>query len=294
MTNGQEDQLLSNLVEERMKGIRRMALDISLNELVDMYRESELNIRPEYQRLFRWSEGTQSRFVESLLLELPVPPIYVIEEDENRYSLIDGLQRISSYLHLRGELAAPYLDPPIHPGDFLELTDCDIIPELNGKRYVDLETSLQIRLKRSFLRVEVVRQGCNPQLKYHMFKRLNTGGVLLTEQQVRNCTIRLLNPRFNDFIIGLSRYPTYKTCITNLSQEAMLGAQDQELVLRFFALRNFRSSFKHDIGDFLTEYMEAVSEPGGVQSFDYVGERRVFDKTFASWQRHLMSTHLRE
>lgn len=99
------------------------ALDISFNELLDMYANQELNIRPDYQRLFRWTEGKRSRFIESLILEMPVPPIFVIEESDGKYQLIDGLQRISSYLHLRGKLSAPHLDPPVIPNDMLVLSD---------------------------------------------------------------------------------------------------------------------------------------------------------------------------
>src|SRR6185437_13863837 len=100
---------------------------LSFNEILDMHKNDELDISPEYQRLFQWSEGSQSRFIESLLLEMPVPPIYVIEEQEGRYLLIDGLQRISSYLHLRGELEAAHLDPPVHKGEKLVFVDCDIV-----------------------------------------------------------------------------------------------------------------------------------------------------------------------
>ena len=147
-----------------------------------MKTEGELDISPEYQRLFRWSEGARSRFIESLLLEMPVPPIYVIEEEDGKYLLIDGLQRISSYLHFRGELEAPHLDPPVNIGDKLTLVDCDIVSELNGMTFETLSTALKIKLKRAFVRVEVVRKGSDPGFKYHMFKRLNTGGVLLTNQ----------------------------------------------------------------------------------------------------------------
>ncbi|MFP3633068.1 DUF262 domain-containing protein, partial [Burkholderia sp. SIMBA_045] len=76
---------------------------------LDMYLDGELDIKPEYQRLFRWTEGARSRFIESLLLEMPVPPIYVVEDENGSYELIDGLQRFSSYLHLRGHLEAPHL-----------------------------------------------------------------------------------------------------------------------------------------------------------------------------------------
>jgi uncharacterized protein with ParB-like and HNH nuclease domain len=87
---------LINTIDNKMKRVHTQSLDISFNELLDMHQNDELNIHPDYQRLFRWSEGAQSRFVESLLLEMPIPPIYVIEEEDGRYLLIDGLQRISS------------------------------------------------------------------------------------------------------------------------------------------------------------------------------------------------------
>src|SRR5438477_9392789 len=117
---------LLKVIDGQLKNVHTRSLDISFNELADMISEKELDISPEYQRLFQWSEGARSRFVESLLLEMPVPPIYVVEEDDGRYLLIDGLQRISSYLHLRGKLVASHLQPPINEGDMLVLSDCDI------------------------------------------------------------------------------------------------------------------------------------------------------------------------
>ena len=108
------------------------ALDLSLNELADMYDSAELTIRPEYQRLFRWFRSKQSQFIESLLLEMPIPPIFVIEMEEGKWELIDGLQRLSTYLHFRGELHAVELDPPINKGDKLQLETCYIVKELNG------------------------------------------------------------------------------------------------------------------------------------------------------------------
>lgn len=270
-------------IDERLQRALTQSQDLSFNELLSMYESTprELDIRPEYQRLFRWSTGTQSRFIESLLIEMPVPPIYVLEEDNGAYTLIDGLQRISSYFHLRGALEAGHLDPPINIGDRLELTDCDIVPELNGHTWDTLGTSLQLRLKRSFVRVEIVRRGSDPRFRYHMFKRLNTGGVILSEQQNRNCFIRLLDNTFNEFIITLSSNEDFKICTAILTQSAMLEAFDQELVLRFFALRNWRDRFKHSVSDFLTEYMEAVSDPASKEDFDYEGQKAVFEKTFS-------------
>jgi hypothetical protein len=283
MPNAPDQQVveLINAIDSKLAKVHTQSLDLSFNEILDMFRTKELDINPDYQRLFQWSEGARSRFIESLLLEMPVPPIYVIEEEEGRYLLIDGLQRISSYLHMRGELEASHLDPPVHLGEKLVFTDCDIVHELNGKTFDDLGTALQIRLKRAFVRVEVVRKGSDPRFKYHMFKRLNTGGQLLTPQQLRNCTIRLLDPKFNDFVAELSRTEPFKLTTEAISQQNRLGAFDQELVLRFLAMKNYRNAFRHDVGDFLTEYMEGVSDPANPIMFDYDAERATFDRTFA-------------
>lgn len=291
--NPQDNQVveLINEIDTRMKKVHTNSLDLSFNELLDMKSAGELDISPDYQRLFQWSEGARSRFIESLLLEMPVPPIYVVEEEDGRYLLIDGLQRISSYLHMRGALEAAHLDPPIQLGEKLVLADCDIVKTLNGLTWDDLGTALQIRLKRSFVRVEVVRKGSDPRFKYHMFKRLNTGGAILSEQQMRNCTIRLLDPAFNDFIIELSKTDDFKLCTETLTEDRKLAAFDQELVLRFFAFRNDRNSFRHDVADFLTEYMEGVSEPEEENriAFDYDEQRDVFLKTFQVLGRTLGS-----
>jgi hypothetical protein len=270
---------LAVVIDQNVTRLQTNSLDVSFNELLDMHANGELNIRPEFQRLFRWSIGAQSRFVESLLLEMPVPPIYVIELEDGIYELIDGLQRISTYLHLRGELDVENIPDPVQKGEKLVFDECDIVPELNGLTFDALSPSLQIRLKRAFVRMEVIRKTSDPRFKYHMFKRLNTGGQALTNQQIRNCTIRLLDPIFNDFVIRLSGLDAFKQCTVSLTDEDRYGSFDQELVLRFFALKNDRDKFKHDVGDFLTDYMEGVTE--GRVAFDYAAEEAVFQATFA-------------
>ena len=268
-------------LEEKVEKVHTQSLDLSFNELLDMHTAGELDINPDYQRLFRWSQGAQSRFIESLLLEMPVPPIYVVESESGTYQLIDGLQRFSSYLHLRGELLAEHLQPPIKKGDHLKLLECDIVEDLNGLTFEELPTSLKIRLKRAFVRVEVIRKGSDNKFRYHMFKRLNTGGEVLTNQQLRNCTIRMLNPMFIDFVNILSKQENFKACIENISYQQELDDFDKELVLRFFALKNYRHKFVHDVSDFLTEYMEKVSDPEKQKEpFKYDEEETVFNKTF--------------
>lgn len=273
-----EKTLLIEAVDQKIEKVRTRSLDLSFNELLDMYKGEELKIDPEYQRLFRWSDGKQSRFIESLILEMPIPPIFVIEEADGIYELIDGLQRVSSYLHFVGQ----------HPrftdengGRYLKLTECDIITDLDKFTYPELPKSLEIKLKRSFVRVEVLRKESDQRLRYYMFKRLNTGGEILSEQEIRNCTIRLLDNRFNSFIMDLSRNEDFMECIKTISQEKLDQKYDQELVLRFFAFKNHRDKYIHDVGDFMTEYMEAVSDPlRNDVPFKYDEEREIFNRTF--------------
>lgn len=266
-------------IEDKIKTVRTRSLDLSFNELLDMYKDGELIIDPEYQRLFRWSEVQQSRFIESLLLEMPIPPIFVVEQEEGKYELIDGLQRVSSYIHFRGE-------HPDYQGEeedsekprFLKLEGCDICESLNGLIYSTLPITLQIRLKRNFIRVEVLRKESDPRLRYHMFKRLNTGGSKLSDQEVRNCTIRLLSPEFNNFLIECSKFPQFENCISSLNDDKRDQKYDQELVLRFFALKNMREHYVHDVGSYLTECMEYFSS--SPDNFDYEKEKIIFQTTF--------------
>ena len=271
---------LVSVVAESVKQANTTALDISFNEITDMWEAGELDIKPDYQRLFRWSSAQQSRFIESLLLEMPVPPIFVLEEDEGTYQLIDGLQRISSYLHLRGKLEALHLDPQIHQGEYLTLEECDIVPELNGFTFDALPAALQIRLKRRFIRMEVVRKETDPRFKYHMFKRLNTGGNALSAHQVRNSAMRMLSNKFPDFVIQMAGIDEFKACTEYLTQERRVSAFDEELVLRFFALKDRIQDFKHEVTEFLDDYMESICDPAKAAPFNYDAQERCFRRTF--------------
>jgi hypothetical protein len=279
---------LITAIDKKIEKIRSRKLDLSFNELLDMYRDNELIIDPEYQRLFRWSQGTQSRFIESLILEMPISPIYVIELSEGTYELIDGLQRLSSYFHFRGE--HPERLNPDGTHSKLTLSGCDISSELNGHTFDSLPAVLQIRLKRNFIRVEILKRESDQRSRYYVFKRLNTGGEIVSNQEIRNCTIRLLDNRFNQFIINLADNSDFKECISTLPKEKIERKEDHELVLRFFAFKNSRQNLIHDVSDFLTEYMESVSDPTGKVPFNYFDEQQIFEKTFNILNRTLGSS----
>ena len=288
-------------IDENIKELKITSIDISFNELADMYNEGELIITPDYQRTFRWDIDKQSRFIETLLLEMPVPPIYAIEIDDGTYELIDGLQRISSYLSFRGmlkniqdDLVKDNLipedegdeeydeDEPVCAKNSFKLDGCDIIPELNGMTYDELPASLKIKAKRAFVTLKVLRKGINPQMKYHMFKRLNTGGEKLSYQEIRNCSIRLIDSKFIDFINNIAKNEDFLSTIQNVSKNQRQKKFAEELVLRFFAFKNMSDEFSHDIDKFLTSYMEtvAISDSEKNPVFDYDEETVIFKNTF--------------
>ncbi len=278
-------ELIENVDSTTIKA-RTRTLDVSFNELFDMFKSEELKISPDFQRLFRWSEAKQSQFIESLILELPIPPIYVMEVDNGVYELIDGLQRISSYFHFRGIKASINEENGDFSGylenEYLMLTGCDIIESLNGLTYKDLPSAIQIKLKRHFIRMEVLRRESDVRLKYHMFKRLNTGGEKLSEQEIRNCTIRLLDNTFNEFLKSIVKDTNYKLCMSGLTEEKQKQMYLEEYALRFFSVKNYRTKYVKNVGDFLTEYMEAISDSQSKNhiSFDYESEKNIFITTF--------------
>lgn len=273
---------LIKAIDEQAKSVKTKSLDISFNELLDMFNNKELIIDPDYQRMFRWSEEKQSMLIESLILEMPLPPVFVIEIVDGNYELIDGLQRISTYLHfryndieegLKKNFCADRIDSA------LTLTGCDIVRELNGFSFDQLPRAVQLKLKRNFIRVEVLRKETDTNIRYHMFKRLNTGGELLSNQEVRNCTIRLLGNKFNDLIVKCSNLEPFKKAIApKVLEDFIITKKDQELVLRYFAIKNNLNNYKKDLDLFLTDYMEKVTI--GELPFDYEKEEIIFEKTF--------------
>lgn len=273
-TKSSKEEVLSS-VQGAIEQVRTKTVDFSFNELFDMYKSDELKIDPDYQRLFRWEPEKQSQFIESLVLELPIPPIYVVEEEGGRYELIDGLQRFSSYLHLRGELERDgVIQPP------LVLEGCDIVVQLNNLTYDDLPTPLQIRLKRMSVPVQILRKESDKRLRYHMFKRLNTGGAPLSAQEVRNATIRLLGTKFNDLVQKLAKTADFQKCVDLMTDEQKDRMVREECVLRYFAFKNDFDRYHKAIAPFLDAYMERMTEVAEAGEFDFVGEQRNFLSTF--------------
>jgi hypothetical protein len=208
-------------------------------------------------------------------LELPIPQIFVIENQNGIYELIDGLQRVSSVLQ--------FVDPTQLQLHAFELQGCDIVPDLNGKHHSDLPLSLRLRLRRSTLRTIVIKRQSKSFLRYEMFKRLNTGGSFLSPQEIRNCSSRMLGElgtRFYSFLQELSADTHFVETTQSLAQAEADQKGNEELVLRFFAGVNALEAFHGSVRDWLDDYMEAVLTERVV--FDFEAQRAQFKRVFSA------------
>lgn len=260
-------------IDKKIGEVRTESLDVSVGELISLHGNQELVIQPDFQRLFRWSHEQRSRLVESLLLELPLPSIFVIERETGILELIDGLQRTSSLIQ--------FINPGALDLDQLVLEGCDLVTELNGLSFRDLPLTLQLRLKRTGIRTVVIKRQSSQFLRYEMFKRLNTGGAKLSEQDIRNVNARMLGEHgveFYDFIQKCAKHPGFKQTVELLPTTALEARADEELILRFFAAKNFRKNFKGSISDWLDDYMDAVLFQK--MPFDAGEEFAMFDRLF--------------
>lgn len=260
-------------IDKKIGEVRTESLDISVGELISLHENSELVIRPDFQRLFRWSYEQRSRLIESMMLELPIPSIFVIERENGVLELIDGLQRSSSLIQFVNSNAIN-LEPLILEG-------CDLIEELNGQTFESLPLSIKLRLKRTGIRTVIIKRQSSQFLRYEMFKRLNTGGSKLSEQDIRNVNARMIGEHgiaFYDFLIRCANHQPYKSAVELLPLSAVEARADEELVLRYLAAKNFRDKFKGNITDWLDGYMDAVLLSRVEFNFDE--EFEVFNRLF--------------
>lgn len=267
------DMELVEAIDKKVGEVRTESLDISVGELVALHGAKELIIQPDFQRLFRWSVEQRSRLVESMLLELPIPSIFVIEKEDGVLELIDGLQRTSSLIQFvsAGEIG---LQP-------LELDGCDLVAELNGQKFDDLPLTLRLRLKRTSIRTVVIKRQSSQFLRYEMFKRLNTGGARLSEQDIRNVNARMIGDegaKFYQFLVDMASVESFKGTTELLSANAIDARANEELVLRFFAVKDYRDQFKGSVSDWLDRYMENILLHGG--QFNFEGQMAEFNSVF--------------
>ncbi|WP_082491132.1 DUF262 domain-containing protein [Duganella sp. Leaf126] len=271
---------LTEEIQTARKKVVTDGYEMSLGEIINLYKENELIIDPVFQRLFRWDDERKTRFIESLILGIPIPPIFVYQHETGVWELIDGLQRISTVLQLTGDLSgdrAEQLGPLI-------LNGTRFLPSLNEKRWKDstpdsgdgLGQALQIEIKRARVRVEILKSDSDFSAKFELFQRLNTGGARLSEQEVRNSIAVSLNREFYDWLIARSNEDSFihTTDQTTTALESQLGV---ELALRFFAFRSVPYISGLDVHEYLDDALLKIAGNG---DFDLQENQVIFHKTF--------------
>jgi uncharacterized protein with ParB-like and HNH nuclease domain len=269
--------LLEQAVSDERKRLSSDRLDISFGELINLYKNKELIIRPEYQRLFRWSHKQKTALIESILLSIPIPPIFVAEDKNGVWELVDGLQRVSTFISFFGDLEnnaseiqyrisdddveseLEEIEEPTDIGNKWTLGEGGLIKSLEGFNIDNLPVNLKINLKRAVCRVEILRGESSTSMKYELFKRLNSGGSKLTPQEIRNAIYRGINPRLNELLLSISQKQVFKN-LTQLSNGKLNELYDQELILRFFAFYNNVDNINENTENFLNSFMEKTVE----------------------------------
>jgi len=243
---------LEEAIIEGRNGLSSDKLDMSFGELISMYTSNELIIDPEFQRLFRWDIYQRTRFVESLLLGIPIPSIFVAEDNDGRWEIVDGLQRISTILSFFG-----FLKDNQEKNSWI-LDKGDIIEELEGLSVSELPLKFQINIKRSSCRMEVIKWDSDYDMRFELFNRLNTGGSLLTDQEIRNCIFRGISAKFTNTIKELALSEEFVGLVVPTQKQKEELYLD-ELVLRFFSLFENHEHISKNISEHMTDYMREAT-----------------------------------
>ena len=281
---------MSSLLEQVKKQSKTIAADsysMSVGELLAMYKEKELILRPEFQRYFRWTDAQKSRLVESVLLGIPLPSIFVSQKDDGRWEVIDGLQRLSTLFETAGELRGED-DTPLPP---LRLSKTRYLPEVEGLMWKsegdnEIPSEIRLRIKRSRLDVNILLAKSDDTAKYELFQRLNTGGSTAIDQEVRNALLLMNNSGFFEWMNTLSKNEDFRNCVP-LSDRALEEQFDLELITRFIVLHDAEMDQLRSIselGDYLTNAIIEKSNDGAIDR-DTVGSS--FSRTFSWLNRHL-------
>lgn len=218
----EDRKLVTQPYDLGVKGINR---DIENGQII-------LNV--EYQRKYVWDNGKASRFIESLLMNVPIPVVYFAEDESGNYEVIDGLQRLRTIQR--------FLD-----GEFA-LGSLPVLKELVGSRFSQLDPKDRRRLENRTIRCIVITEDSNPDIKFDVFERLNTGSARLTAQELRNSVHR--GP-LNDDLKRLAEFSEFKALLPGATNRRM---DFEEIILRFFAFVSGQEGYKPPLRQFLNEF----------------------------------------
>lgn len=277
-------------IELRKKEIHTDGYPMSIGEVISLYRRKEVDIHPEFQRFFRWTPLQKTKLIESILLGIPIPPIFVSQREDGVWDVVDGLQRLSTIFEFVGVLRDEHkvLIPPS------TLVGTQYLPSLEGKTWGEPQeegttkksgaerefpSALRIAFKREKLDFKIVKKESDPATKYELFQRLNTLGTSLSPQEVRNCLLIMINRELYQWLADLATFGPFQRTIA-LSEKQLDERYDVELALRFIVLLKSSTEElkdKPDIGEFLTEQMKLFALD---KTFDRKGIGEDFKETF--------------
>ena len=223
--------------------IRSYPSDPELETLYARWKRGDIVI-PKFQRGFVWKPAQASKLIESFLMGLPVPSIFVFVQREagQKQLVLDGQQRLLSIFG--------FFDGYFPNGREFKLTGVD--ERWEGKKYVDLESTEKSALLTSVLRVVNIEEQESDQESsvYQIFERLNTGGTMLTPQEIRNSTY---HGPFNDMLVDANKEPMWRKIFGTSQPDARM--RDVELIVRFLALNESSGSYGKPMKKFISDYM---------------------------------------
>lgn len=255
--------MLKDEIANAQRLVKTDAYQMSVGEIINMYKDEEFVINPDFQRLFRWEIGQKSKLIESLLLGIPLPSIFVFEKEDSKWELIDGLQRISTLLEFMGELKDPItgeLKPPttLVATKYLPSLDkavwekSDSIADLPIDEQNPLMGPQQLAIKRSRLSVEILKRPSDNATKYDLFQRLNAGGIAANAQELRNCIVIMVNRQYATFMRELAESEAFLKVLA-ASEDQIEKQRHMEYACRFFVHTYVPYNGKLDVEEFIDE-----------------------------------------
>lgn len=238
--------------------------DYSIDFLVQQFREDEFYIPDEYQRKYIWREDNKTRFIESIILGLPIPFMFFSDTDDGRCEIIDGAQRTQTLVE--------FLDNDLILNNLKKLTF------LEGFKYNELPEYFRRKFNKTTMRIIVLSDETTLEIRQEIFNRINTTGVRATPSEIRRGSY---TGPFMDFLKKCADNEKFKK-VCPVSENSKKRYDDLELVLRFFAFLNNYQNFKHRVDEFLDEYVECVKDNFDEEEFKLEFERMVdfVDKYF--------------
>lgn len=246
----QEDEIDDSPLDEGKRKIFTDKTDPEVISLYNRWKDGSLILRPDFQRGFVWDNARASRLIESVLLNIPLPMIYLFEEKDGKQNVIDGQQRLTSLFSF---IDGHFPDPDNRP---FKLGKLKAFPEYNNKFFKELEKDVQQKIKTFSIRTILFQKDSNPDLQFEIFERLNIGAVSLNDMELRNCVYR---GKFNDLIWELTEDADFRFLLNLDGPERRM--RDGELVLRFssFFIKsyiNYTPPIKRFLNHTMQEYRD--------------------------------------